>query len=96
MRIASHKRIAGRSGNSFAACIEWISGIGCSRHFAWITDRNVWNRKRTSYVDDYGDPADAFDKEKQEALDAGMNFHMAKPIDPFALYEVLTEHRKCN
>ena len=42
------------------------------------------------------DTVDAFDKEKQETLDAGMNFHMAKPIDPFALYEDLTEYRKCN
>lgn len=38
--------------------------------------------------------ADAFDKEKQETLDAGMSSHMAKPIDPTVLYEVLAECRR--
>lgn len=38
--------------------------------------------------------ADAFDKEKKETLDAGMNNHMAKPIDPAILYEVLSEYKK--
>lgn len=33
--------------------------------------------------------ADAFDKEKQETLDAGMNSHMAKPINPDELCTVL-------
>lgn len=38
--------------------------------------------------------ADAFDKEKQKTLDAGMNHHLAKPIDPYILYDVLLEYNK--
>ena len=38
--------------------------------------------------------ADAFDKEKQETLNAGMNSHIAKPIAPAVLYEILSEYRK--
>ena len=37
--------------------------------------------------------ADAFDKEKKQTLDAGMNNHLAKPIDPAVLYEVLSEYK---
>lgn len=33
--------------------------------------------------------ADAFDKEKAKTLDAGMNFHLPKPIDPDMLYQTL-------
>ena len=40
--------------------------------------------------------ADAFDKEKQETVAAGMNSHMAKPIEPAVLYEVLADCRKGN
>lgn len=40
--------------------------------------------------------ADAFDKEKQETFAAGMNSHMAKPIEPAVLYEVLADCRKGN
>jgi CheY-like chemotaxis protein len=34
--------------------------------------------------------ADAFADDVQKCLDAGMNGHMAKPVDPAALYEALT------
>lgn len=37
--------------------------------------------------------ADAFDKEKKETLEAGMNSHLAKPIDPSVLYETLSEYK---
>ena len=38
--------------------------------------------------------ADAFDKERKKTLDAGMNSHLSKPIDPDLLYEVLAEFKK--
>ena len=33
--------------------------------------------------------AEAFEQEKEEILSAGMNGHLAKPIDPQKLYELL-------
>ena len=36
--------------------------------------------------------ADAFDEERQNTLDAGMNYHLAKPIDPEKLYGILCEY----
>ena len=33
--------------------------------------------------------ANAFDEDKKMSLDAGMNEHLAKPIEPKALYETL-------
>lgn len=39
---------------------------------------------------------DAFDKEKQETVAAGMNSPMAKLIEPAVLYEVLADCRKGN
>ena len=38
--------------------------------------------------------ADAFDEEKRKTLDAGMNHHLSKPIDPPILYRVLSEYIK--
>lgn len=38
--------------------------------------------------------ADAFDKEKKQTLDSGMNCHLPKPIDPPVLYQVLSEYVK--
>ena len=35
-------------------------------------------------------------KEKKETLDAGMTSHMAKPINPDALYEMLAEYKNIN
>ena len=36
--------------------------------------------------------ADAFDEERQNTLNAGMNYHLAKPIDPEKLYRILCEY----
>ena len=36
--------------------------------------------------------ADAFDEERQNTLDAGMNYHLAKPINPDKLYSILSEY----
>lgn len=36
--------------------------------------------------------ADAFDDEKKKTLDAGMNCHLAKPVNPQTLYKVLSDY----
>lgn len=36
--------------------------------------------------------ADAFTEDKQRALDAGMNGHIAKPIDLRELYNILRKY----
>ena len=38
--------------------------------------------------------ADAFDEEKRKTMDAGMNHHLSKPINPPILYRVLSEYIK--
>ena len=38
--------------------------------------------------------ADAFDEERKNTLDAGMNYHLSKPINPQILYQVPGEHVK--
>jgi len=38
--------------------------------------------------------ADAFDKQKAETLDAGMNCHLPKPIEPDLLYQTLSKYLK--
>ena len=35
--------------------------------------------------------ANAFDEDRQICLDAGMNDHLGKPVDPNKLYETLIE-----
>ena len=35
--------------------------------------------------------ADAFDDERRNTLEAGMNYHLAKPINPETLYQILSE-----
>jgi len=35
--------------------------------------------------------AEAFDEERQKTLNAGMNYHLSKPINPDLLYQVLVE-----
>lgn len=35
--------------------------------------------------------ANAFDEDRQVCFDAGMNDHIAKPVDPQKLYETLME-----
>ena len=36
--------------------------------------------------------ADAFEEEKKKILEAGMNYHLSKPINPKTLYNILTNH----
>lgn len=36
--------------------------------------------------------ANAFDKEKNQTLEAGMNCHLPKPIDPALIYQVLSQY----
>ena len=36
--------------------------------------------------------ADAFAEEQKRTLDAGMNYHLAKPINPALLYKVLAQY----
>lgn len=36
--------------------------------------------------------ADAFDEERKQTLDAGMNYHLSKPINPQILYNVLSKY----
>lgn len=38
--------------------------------------------------------ADAFDRQKAQTLDAGMNAHISKPIDPDLLYNTLSKYLK--
>ena len=36
--------------------------------------------------------ADAFEEEKKKTLEAGMNYHLSKPINPKTLYHILSSH----
>ena len=36
--------------------------------------------------------ADAFDEERRNTLEAGMDYHLSKPINPSILYKVLAEY----
>ena len=36
--------------------------------------------------------ADAFDEEKKKTIEMGMNYHLAKPINPPVLYQVLSQY----
>ena len=38
--------------------------------------------------------ADAFDEERKQTLDAGMDYHLSKPINPQLLYQVLSQYLK--
>ena len=38
--------------------------------------------------------ADAFDEERKKTIEAGMNYHLSKPIEPKVLYQVLLEYMK--
>ena len=38
--------------------------------------------------------ANAFDEDKKKVFDAGMNAHLAKPVDSRQLYEILAKYRK--
>ena len=52
------------------------------------------DREDASMVPIIAMTADAFDKEKQETVDAGMNDHLAKPIEPSTLYKVLLKYKR--
>lgn len=36
--------------------------------------------------------ADVFEEEKKKTLEAGMNYHLSKPINPKTLYNILSNH----
>ena len=36
--------------------------------------------------------ADAFEEEKKKTIEAGMNYHLSKPIDPELLYDILSKY----
>lgn len=36
--------------------------------------------------------ADAFEEEKKKILEAGMNYHLSKPINQKTLYNILSNH----
>ncbi len=36
----------------------------------------------------------AFDEERKKTIEAGMNYHLSKPIEPKVLYQVLLEYMK--
>ena len=38
--------------------------------------------------------ADAFDEERRNTLEAGMNYHLSKPINPPVLYQILSDYMK--
>ena len=38
--------------------------------------------------------ADAFDEERKQTLEAGMNYHLSKPINPQLLYQILSQYVK--
>jgi CheY-like chemotaxis protein len=39
--------------------------------------------------------ADAFEEDVQKCLNAGMNAHISKPIDPNRLYQILHDYASC-
>lgn len=49
-------------------------------------------RKDASCVPIIAMTADAFDEERKKTLEAGMNYHLSKPINPQLLYQVLSKY----
>lgn len=49
-------------------------------------------RKDASGVPIIAMTADAFDEERNKTLEAGMNYHLSKPINPQLLYQVLSKY----
>ena len=52
------------------------------------------NRSDSATVPIIAMTADAFDKQKTETIDAGMNCHLPKPIEPDSLYKTLAKYIK--
>ena len=50
------------------------------------------NRKDAATVPIIAMTADAFDREKEQILSVGMDCHLAKPIDPPALYQTISQY----
>ncbi len=65
-----------------------MDGLEATRHIRAL------ERKDAASVPVIAMTADVFDKEKQQTLDCGMNNHLAKPIEPAVLYEVLSRYNK--
>lgn len=51
---------------------------------------DVWWRLQTVPI--IAMTADAFEEEKKKTLEAGMNYHLSKPINPKTLYNILSNH----
>ena len=58
-----------------------------------LTIRSM-NRKDSKTVAIIAMTANAYDEDVQKCLKAGMNAHLAKPIDPETMYQVIAEHLK--
>ena len=64
-----------------------MDGLEATRHIRALA------RKDAASVPVIAMTADVFDKERQQTRDSGMNSHLAKPIEPAVLYEVLSGYR---
>ena len=51
---------------------------------------DVWWRLQTVPI--IAMTADAFEEEKKKTLEAGMNYHLSRPINPKTLYNILSNH----
>ena len=49
------------------------------------------NREDAATIPIIAMTADAFDEERKKTLEAGMNYHLSKPINPRLLYKILSE-----
>lgn len=54
----------------------------------------ILNRKDASKIPIIAMTADAFENEQKKTIEAGMNYHLSKPINPQLLYQVLNEYIK--
>ncbi len=52
------------------------------------------NREDAATIPIIAMTADAFDEERKKTLEAGMNYHLSKPINPRLLYKILSEFLK--
>lgn len=52
------------------------------------------NREDAATIPIIAMTADAFDEERKKTLEAGMNYHLSKPINPWLLYKILSEFLK--